>query len=98
MRKIFYFLIIFFIFISLFCVFQKYSLANPGSFDQVVPFSSPNGLLGLFNRANGQIYYYDTNRKECVFILQVENLGDPLKRIEVSSSKATTEGQSIKKY
>ena len=54
--------------------------AQTANFGGVVPFSTPAGRLGLFNQNNGKIYIYDANLQNCVYIGQVEQLGQPIAR------------------
>ena len=82
----------------LFLINSKTSQANPGSFDQVVPFATPGGFLGLFDRSSGKIYFYDLDKKQAQFTLQLESLGGPLKGEDTDPQKQTTQGQSQKGY
>jgi hypothetical protein len=52
------------------------------SFAGVVPFMTNSNRLGLFNQNNGQIYMYDENLSQCVFIGQVSGLGQPIQTLK----------------
>lgn len=58
------------------------SSADVNKFNNVVTFSTVNGLVGFFNQNDGKVYLYDGNLQNCVFVTQIEELGKPMKFIE----------------
>ena len=55
------------------------SSAEANKFNNVVPFSTVNGLIGFFNQNDGKAYLYDGNFQNCVFVAQMDELGKPMK-------------------
>jgi hypothetical protein len=47
---------------------------------QVVTYAS--GLTGLFDPASGKLYVYDSNLENCVIIRELNELGEPLKKLK----------------
>lgn len=42
------------------------------------------GMVGIFDKKEGKLYYYDTNLR-CIRILQIDELGKSLLKIDVPS-------------
>ena len=61
---------------------QKQSLANTNSFNGVIPFTTVGGLMGFFNQNDGKVYLYDGNLQNCILVSQLEELGQPIKKIK----------------
>lgn len=57
------------------------SKAENKSYAGIIPFVSPSERLGFFNQNNGRIYMYDNNFSQCVFVGQVEDLGQPIQGV-----------------
>jgi hypothetical protein len=60
----------------------KQSQAVAFKFDNVVPFATVTGVMGLFNQNDGKVYLYDGNFQNCVSVLQLEELGKAMKPVE----------------
>lgn len=63
-------------------VLKSNSIAAQKSFVGVVPFTTVGGLMGFFDQNNGKVYLYDGNLKNCVFVSQVEELGEQMQEIK----------------
>jgi hypothetical protein len=63
------------------------SRAQERSFPGVLPFFT-NDHVGFFDQSNGKVYIYDSNLTNCLFIGQVQALGQPL-NIKTDNSTTT---------
>lgn len=59
------------------------SRAGGKSFSGVVPFATNAGRFGFFDRNDGKIYFYDSDLSQCIFVGQLEDLGKPIKAVDV---------------
>ena len=48
------------------------------SFLDVVPFVTNNDRVGFFDQKTGRIYIYDNNVSQCLYIGQIQDLGQPI--------------------
>ena len=62
------------------------SHAQGKSFAGVIPFITTTDRVGFLDQSNGRIYMYDSNVTECLFIGQIQSLGQPIQSI---TSKST---------
>ena len=56
----------------------RQSPAQSANFTHVFPFSTVGGYVGFFDQNDGKIYLYDEFLKECMYISQLEELGNPM--------------------
>lgn len=61
---------------------QENQTIQTASFPGVVPFSMSSGRFGFFEQGTGKIYIYDENISHCVYIGQLQKLGEPVPQIE----------------
>jgi len=52
--------------------------AQNKSFTGVVPFMTSSDRLGFLDQSNGRIYVYDNTFSQCVFVGQLQSLGQPI--------------------
>ena len=64
------------------------SKAQDKGFSGVVPFVTSNDRVGFLDQNTGRIYIYDNNIANCVFVGQIQSLGQP---IQVISSNSTND-------
>jgi len=57
------------------------SKAQSKSYVGILQFMSPNGRVGFLDQSNGRIYIYDEFISQCVFIGQIQGLGQPIQVI-----------------
>ena len=62
------------------------SLAQGKSFGNVFPFISASGRVCFFDQAKGKLYIYDNDMKTCLFIGEIEELGEPIKTVKDESN------------
>jgi len=60
-------------------------MAESKTFAHVIPFATNSGRVGFFDQANGMVYIYDSNLKDCVYKGQMSELGST-----IASSSATS--------
>jgi len=60
------------------------SKAQNKSFAGVIPFTTSSDRLGFLEQSTGKIYMYDSNYSQCVFIGQLQGLGQPIQMIRKS--------------
>ncbi len=54
------------------------SKAASQTFPGVLPFITSNDRVGFFDQTSGRVYVYDSNIKQCLFIGQIDKLGQPI--------------------
>ena len=82
-RSTFYgYLILVITVVFLMIFFQKQTRAQSVAFDSIIPFSTTGGMMGFFDRKDGTVYLYEPNLSECLQIVQLKELGLPMKRIK----------------
>ena len=54
------------------------SKAQNKSFAGVIPFTTAGNRIGFLDQSNGKIYMYDDNMSQCVFVGQIQTLGQPI--------------------
>lgn len=59
----------------------QYAPRPPQNFNQVQVISYASGMTGFFDSQTGRLYVYDSNMENCLFIRQINELGNPLKRL-----------------
>ena len=52
--------------------------AQSKSFVGILPFVTSSDRMGFLDQSNGRIYLYDNNFSQCVFIGQLQELGQPI--------------------
>jgi len=60
------------------------SKAQNKSFAGIVPFMSSSDRLGFFDQTSGKVYMYDNNFSECVFVGQIQSLGQAIQVVSKS--------------
>lgn len=95
MNKISIFLVALIVILS-FCLGSSLpSKAEEKSYKGIIPFATHNDRIGFLDQNNGKVYVYDNDIAKCVFVGQIQNLGDPIDVIskdvqqEVITSKWT---------
>lgn len=78
MNKITTFLLLIIASLSLTLLFTRQSKAQDKSFAGILPFVTSNDRVGFLNQTNGRIYIYDSNISQCVFVGQIQSLGQPI--------------------
>jgi len=58
------------------------SKAQNKSYVGILPFMTPNGRMGFLDQSNGRIYVYDDSISQCLFIGQMQGLGQPIQVIK----------------
>jgi hypothetical protein len=60
------------------------SKAQNKTFAGVIPFMSASDRLGFLDQNTGRVYMYDSNFSQCLFVGQLQNLGQPIQIIKKS--------------
>ncbi len=55
--------------------------AQTKSFSGLIPFTTNGDRLGFLDQSSGRIYMYDTNFTNCMFVGQIQQLGQPIQTI-----------------
>jgi len=69
----------------------KQSKAQDKNFTGIIPFVISNDRVGFFDQSNGRVYIYDNHISQCLFIGQIQSLGQPVNA--VSSNPVSTINQ-----
>ena len=64
------------------------SKAQDKNYTGIMPFVTTNDRVGFFDQSNGKIYIYDNNISQCLFIGQMQNLGQAV-QVVTSTSVST---------
>ena len=56
--------------------------AQSKSFTGIMPFMTSTNRLVFFDQGNGKIYVYDDNFNQCLFIGQLQDLGQSISKIQ----------------
>jgi len=91
MNKISVFLVIVIMALSFGLGTTMQSKAQDKNYTGIVPFVTSNNRVGFLDQSNGRIYVYDSNITNCLFVGQIQNLGEPINI--VSSSAPNTLSQ-----
>lgn len=59
--------------------------AQDKSYAGILPFVT-NNRVGFFDQSNGRVYVYDNNIAGCVFVGQVDSLGQPISVVSSNPS------------
>jgi hypothetical protein len=59
--------------------------AQDKNYSGIVPFVTSNDRVGFLDQSNGRIYMYDSNIVNCLFVGQIQSLGQPINVISASS-------------
>ena len=84
MNKITSFLLIIIIALSFTLGTAIQSKAQNKGYAGVVPFVTSNDRVGFLDQNNGKVYIYDNNISQCVFVGQMQGLGQPIQIISKS--------------
>ena len=55
------------------------------NFTGVVPFVTNNDRVGFFDQKNGRIYVYDNNISQCLYVGQIQDLGQPVQAVSAAN-------------
>jgi len=78
MNKITTFLVIIIIALSFMLGTTSQSKAQQKSFIGILPFVTTSNRVGFFDQNTGRIYMYDDNISQCIYIGQMNQLGQPV--------------------
>jgi len=81
MNKITVFLLVIITALSFILGSTVQSKAQNKGFAGVVPFISNTDRLGFFDQNTGRIYMYDNNFSQCVYVGQMQGLGQAIQEI-----------------
>ena len=68
------------------------SKAQNKSFVGILPFVTSSDRIGFLDQSNGRIYIYDNNVSQCLYIGQIQDLGQPIQAL--SSNNMNTSNPS----
>ena len=88
MNKITIFLLVVVMALSFCLVMTMKATAQQKSFVGVMPFVTSSDRVGFWDHTTGRVYIYDSNIKNCLFVGQMRDLGQPLQTL--SSNNSTT--------
>ena len=54
------------------------SKAQNKNFTGIQVFITGNNRVGFLDQSNGRIYLYDSDISKCIFVGQIQSLGDPI--------------------
>lgn len=72
---------------AVFLFFQKPLAAQTSGFYRVFPLVTAAGQVGFFDQQDGKLYVYDAKLEDCIFIVQIDKLGEPLKQFKSAATK-----------
>jgi hypothetical protein len=81
MNKITIFLVIVMVALSFGLGTTMQSKAQGQNYSGIEPFATSGDRLGFLDRNNGRLYIYDSNTLSCLFIGQIQSLGQPIQQI-----------------
>ena len=84
MNKISIFLMIVIVALSFTLGTTMQSKAQDKSYSSIVPFVTAN-RVGFLDQSNGRIYMYDSNITQCLFVGQIQSLGQPIQAISANA-------------
>jgi hypothetical protein len=61
------------------------SKAQNKNYSGIVPFATGGDRIGFFDQSNGRVYIYDNNIVNCLFVAQIQSLGQPINIISASN-------------
>jgi hypothetical protein len=70
-----------------FLFLQRPLSAQTSGFFRVFPLVTAAGQVGFFDQQDGKLYVYDAQLEDCIFIVQLDTLGEPLKKIKFPGTK-----------
>jgi len=87
MKKVSAFTVVFLFALFVFLFFSRpdQSAAQGANFYRIYPFSTAGGQVGFFDQGTGKIYIYDAKLENCISIVQLEELGGPLKSVKAGA-------------
>jgi len=89
MNKITTFLSIIITTLCFMLVAQMQGKAQNKTFANVIPFVTNNDRLGFFNQSNGKIFIYDNNFSQCLYVGQIQELGQSIQSISAKNMNIT---------
>lgn len=88
MNKITVFLLVIIMALSFLLGASMQSKAENKTYTGIMPFVTSNDRIGFVDQNNGRIYIYDSNISKCLFIGQIDTLGQSINTL--ASTPATT--------
>ncbi len=85
MNKITAFLLIVITALSFILGTTMQSKAQGKNYTGIVPFVTSNDRVGFLDQSNGRVYIYDSNIVNCLFVGQIESLGQPINVISTTN-------------
>jgi len=85
MNKITIFLVIVITALSFSLGTTMQSKAQNKNYTGIVPFVTSNDRVGFLDQSNGRIYVYDSNIVQCLFVGQIQSLGEPINVISTTA-------------
>lgn len=70
-----------------FLFLQRPLSAQTSGFFRVFPLVTAAGQVGFFDQQDGKLYVYDAKLQDCILIVQLDTLGEPLKQIKSPSAR-----------
>jgi hypothetical protein len=72
-----------------FCLgMTRQSKAQDKGFEGIMPFVTSTDRVGFLDQSNGRIYMYDSNLSKCLFVGQIQNLGEPIQTIAAETTSS----------
>ena len=62
------------------------SKAQDKNYSGIVPFVTTTDRVGFMDQSNGRIYVYDSNISQCLFVGQIQTLGQPIQVISAQTA------------
>ena len=81
MNKITIFLVIVITVLSFSLGATMQSKAQDKAFAGIIPFVTSNDRVGFLDQTTGKIYMYDNNISACLFVGQIQTLGQPIQTL-----------------
>ena len=85
MNKISVFLVIVIMALSFGLGTTMQSKAQDKNYSGIVPFVTSNDRVGFLDQSNGRVYVYDNNLVNCLFVGQIQSLGQPINIISTNN-------------
>ncbi len=85
MNKITVFLLIVIMTLSFGLGTTMQSKAQNKNYTGIVPFVTSNNRVGFLDQSNGRVYIYDSDIIKCLFVGQIESLGQPINIISINN-------------
>jgi len=64
--------------------------AQSKSYAGILPFVTSNDRIGFLDQTSGRVYIYDNNISQCLFVGQIQSLGQPIQVISSNPANSVT--------